>query len=177
MLETNPSVGGSPDLSRRPAELSKIRYLLSGSHKNPGVSGGGARRPDRTVLRPAGGSTPDQILSVLPGPDPTGGRHAGVAQRTREMGVRTALGARAGQVLKMILRQGAFQMGMRLLLGLLLAEALSRGLSSMIFGVEPWDGSVFLAIAGVTLPTGVAASIIPAQRATRVDPVRALRPE
>jgi putative ABC transport system permease protein len=101
----------------------------------------------------------------------------GVAQRTREMGVRMALGARAGQVLRMILRQGAFQMGMGLLLGLLMAGTLSRGLESMLFGVEPWDASVFLAISAVMLLTGVAASLIPARRATRVDPVKALRSE
>jgi predicted permease len=101
----------------------------------------------------------------------------GVAQRTREMGVRMALGARAGQVLRMILRQGAFQMGMGLLFGLLLAGALSRGLESMLFGVEPWDGSVFLGISAVMLLTGVAASVIPARRATRVDPARTLRSE
>lgn len=100
-----------------------------------------------------------------------------VAQRTREMGVRMALGARAGQILTMVLGQGALQMGIGLVLGLAVAGALSRGLQAMLFGVEPWDTSVYLAISGVMLLSGLAASILPARRATRADPVAALRQE
>ena len=99
----------------------------------------------------------------------------GVAQRTREMGVRMALGARGGQILAMVLGQGALQMGIGLVLGLAVAGALSRGLQAMLFGVEPWDTSVYLAISGVMLLSGLAASIIPARRATQADPVAALR--
>jgi predicted permease len=101
----------------------------------------------------------------------------GVAQRTREVGVRMALGARASSVLGMVLRQGIFQMGMGLTLGLVLALLVSRGIRAMLFGVEPWDLNVFLTISGVMLATGVLASFIPARRATRVDPVEALRSE
>jgi len=101
----------------------------------------------------------------------------GVAQRTREMGIRMALGARAGQILTMVLGQGALQMGIGLVLGLVVAGALSRGLQSILFGVEPWDTSVYLAISAVMLLSGVVASIIPARRATRADPVAALRHE
>ncbi len=99
----------------------------------------------------------------------------GVTQRTRELGIRIALGARAGNVLSMILRQGAVQIALGLALGLGLAALLSQGLRVMLFGVTPWDTSVFLAISAVMLACGLVASIIPAMRATRVDPVIALR--
>lgn len=101
----------------------------------------------------------------------------GVAQRTREVGVRMALGAQPGHVLGMILKQGTLQMTLGLLVGLALAGLLSRGLRSMLFGVEPWDISVFLVISAVMLASGLTASMIPARRATRVDPVKALRSE
>jgi predicted permease len=101
----------------------------------------------------------------------------GVAQRTREMGIRMALGARATGILTMVLRQGTVQMALGLLAGLLLAGLLSRGLQAMLFGVEPWDPSVFAVISLVMLGSGLTASLIPARRATRVDPVVALRSE
>jgi len=101
----------------------------------------------------------------------------GVSQRTREMGIRMALGARSATVLGMVLRQGTVQIGMGLLAGLVLAGLLSRGLRAMLFGVEPWDPMVFLIISAVMLASGVTASFIPARRATRVDPVKALRAE
>jgi len=99
----------------------------------------------------------------------------GVAQRTREMGVRMALGAKSKSVLAMVLRQGAVQLAIGLAIGFLLAAGLSRGLGVMLFGVEPWDPTVFVAIAVIMVASGLAASLIPALRATRVDPVEALR--
>jgi predicted permease len=99
----------------------------------------------------------------------------GVAQRTREMGVRMALGAGAPQLLRMVLRQGAIQLSIGLGLGFLLAAGLSRGLRAALFGVEPWDPTVFSAVAVIMLISGLAASLLPALRATRVDPVEALR--
>lgn len=101
----------------------------------------------------------------------------GVAQRTREVGIRMALGAHANSVLGMVLRQGVFQIAVGLTLGLVLALLVSRGIEAMLFGVEPWDLNVFLAISGVMLTSGGLASLIPARRATRVDPVEALRSE
>lgn len=99
----------------------------------------------------------------------------GVAQRTREVGIRMAVGARAGDILRMVLRQGATQIALGLLLGLGLAAVTARGLQAMLFGVEPWDLSVFLAISFVMLASGLSASLVPARRATRVDPAKALR--
>jgi predicted permease len=101
----------------------------------------------------------------------------GVSRRTREVGVRMALGAESRDVLRMVLRQGGVQLVIGLGVGFLLAAALSRGLTGMLFGVEPWDPGVFLAIAAIMVLTGLAASFFPAHRATQVDPVEALRSE
>ncbi len=75
----------------------------------------------------------------------------------------------------MILRQGALQIVPGLFLGLGLAALISQGLRAMLFGVTPWDTSVFFAISAVMLACGLAASLIPATQATHVDPVNALR--
>jgi putative ABC transport system permease protein len=99
----------------------------------------------------------------------------GVAQRTRELGIRMALGAGSRNVLSMILRQGLVEVIAGLVLGLGLAAMLSRGLRALLFGVAPWDSSVFLAISAAMLACGLAASLVPALRATRLDPTVALR--
>ncbi len=100
-----------------------------------------------------------------------------VGQRTNEIGLRMALGARSWDVLVLFLRQGIVQVGMGLLLGLGLAVGLARLIQPLLIGVEPWDPAVFAAI-GVTLGiTGLLACFIPARRATMVDPMVALRYE
>ncbi len=98
-----------------------------------------------------------------------------VKQRTQEVGIRMALGARAEDVLGMVLRQGVGQMGVGLVVGLGLGALLSRGMREIFVLVDPWDPSVFGAIAVALLATGVLASYVPARRATRVSPVEALR--
>jgi len=98
-----------------------------------------------------------------------------VKQRTHEVGIRMALGAGSGNVLRMVLRQGTFQILVGLVAGLGLGALLSRGLRQGFTLVEPWDPSVFLGISTVLLATGLMATLIPARRATRVDPVEALR--
>jgi putative ABC transport system permease protein len=100
-----------------------------------------------------------------------------VQRRKREIGVRIALGAQARDVLRLVLRQGMGTAAMGVMAGIVGALALTRFLQSLLFGVEPTD---FLTFAGVTLLlTFVAflASYIPARRATRVDPLEALRYE
>jgi len=97
--------------------------------------------------------------------------------RTREIGVRMALGAERGSILGMILRQGAWQVGAGLALGLVLAALLARGLGILLFGVRPWDPAVFAAVVVALAAAGALASFIPARRATRVAPVDALRVE
>jgi putative ABC transport system permease protein len=98
-----------------------------------------------------------------------------VKQRTQEVGIRMALGAHGGDVLRLVLKQGTVQVVFGLVMGLGLGWALSQAMQISIFGVEPWDPTVFLAISVVMLATGFLASYVPARRATRVSPVEALR--
>ncbi|MCH6547598.1 MAG: ABC transporter permease [Gemmatimonadetes bacterium] len=100
-----------------------------------------------------------------------------VSRRTKELGVRVALGAQGSDVLGLVLRQGVFQLGVGLTLGLALAAALSRAMSGAFLQVDPWDLSIFGLIALILTATGLLATIIPARRATRVDPMVALRYE
>lgn len=100
-----------------------------------------------------------------------------VVQRTREVGVRMAFGAEAGDVLRLILRKGMAQVVGGLLIGLLLALAVSRFLVIALYMVDPRDPATFALVAAVLLLAGMAACIVPAIRATRLDPVDALRHE
>ena len=100
-----------------------------------------------------------------------------VAQRTREIGVRMALGAHARRILKLVLGQGGLQLGIGLLLGVGFAAILSRALQAMLFGVNPWDPVVFALVVATLSVSGVAACLIPAARAMRLNPVEALRYE
>jgi putative ABC transport system permease protein len=98
-----------------------------------------------------------------------------VSQRTREMGIRMALGAKAADVLGLVMRQGLRQLAIGLVLGLALAVGVSSLLQSLLFEVDPRDPAVFIAIGVVLALTTAAACFIPANRATRVDPLDALR--
>jgi predicted permease len=102
---------------------------------------------------------------------------ASVARRTRELGVRMALGASTGGVLGLVLRQGSRQVAVGGLLGLALGVALSQLLRGMLFGVKPGDPVVMLGVVAVLGGTGLLACIVPALRASRVDPMAALRVE
>jgi ABC-type antimicrobial peptide transport system permease subunit len=98
-----------------------------------------------------------------------------VNRRTREIGIRMALGADRGEVLAMILRHGLTIAGVGLLTGLLGALAVTRLLQGFLLGVEPWDPATFLVTALVLAGAAAAATWIPARRAARVDPMVALR--
>jgi putative ABC transport system permease protein len=100
-----------------------------------------------------------------------------VSQRTREIGVRIALGAPARGVLRLVLRQALSLVLMGTAVGLLGALALSRVLSSLLFRVSATDPMTFGTVAAVLLLTALVASYVPARRATRVDPLEALRYE
>ncbi len=100
-----------------------------------------------------------------------------VAQRTAEIGVRLALGATGRDILALVLRSGAGQVGAGLVLGFAGAFAASRLLRHVLYQVEPFDPLVFGAVATAFALVAAAACLVPARRATRVDPVVALRTE
>jgi putative ABC transport system permease protein len=100
-----------------------------------------------------------------------------VSRRAREMGIRLALGATAGAVLGMIARQGARQTALGMAIGFLAGFALVRAIAAALFGVQPSDPLVMLVVAAVLGGSAMLACLIPARRATRVDPVIALRSE
>ncbi len=100
-----------------------------------------------------------------------------VARRTNEFGIRMALGASRMEVLRLVLRQGAMLIAVGLAAGLAGSLALTKFLASLLYGVKPQDPLSFAAVAVVLLAVGLAASYLPARRATRVDPMVALRYE
>jgi putative ABC transport system permease protein len=100
-----------------------------------------------------------------------------VLQRTREVGVRLALGASPGDVLKLVVGQGMRLVLVGLGAGLVAAFVLSRSMASLLYGISPRDLAVYSLASLVLGVLGLAACYIPARRAMRVDPVVALRAE
>ena len=100
-----------------------------------------------------------------------------VTQRARELGVRIALGADRGDVLRLVLRQGMGLAGLGIGIGLAAAFALTRLLESQLYGVTASDPATFLMVAVVLAATALLANLIPAIRATRLDPAVVLREE
>jgi ABC-type antimicrobial peptide transport system permease subunit len=100
-----------------------------------------------------------------------------VAQRTREMGIRVALGSKQQQVLYLVLAEGAKLALVGIAIGLVGALILTRFIASLLYGVGAADPLTFVGVATLSLVVGLAACAIPAWRATRVDPIVALRYE
>jgi predicted permease len=100
-----------------------------------------------------------------------------VARRTREIGIRMALGAQAGAVLRMIMREGSIMLFSGITIGLLLAIATAKILSGLLYGVRALDPIAFTVAPLVLTIAALFATWLPARRATRVDPVQALRAE
>ena len=98
-----------------------------------------------------------------------------VAERTREIGVRMALGAQAEQVRGMVVAQGARLVGVGVALGLIAAVMATRALGSLLFGVQAFDLVTFLAMSATMVIVGLLASYIPARRASNVDPIESMR--
>lgn len=101
----------------------------------------------------------------------------GVAQRLREIGIRVALGAAANDVTRMVLRRTAALTLPGVVVGALVSVATTRVLAKLLFGVSPTDPMTFAAVAVLLIAAAVLASIVPARRASRVDPLVALRGE
>jgi ABC-type antimicrobial peptide transport system permease subunit len=100
-----------------------------------------------------------------------------VACRTREIGIRMALGAHRGDVFGLIMRQGAMQTGLAVVFGLLLALAVGRVLSQILYEVSPNDPFALLAASVMLTAASLLACFFPAHRATKVTPMTALRTE
>jgi putative ABC transport system permease protein len=98
-----------------------------------------------------------------------------VSRRTREVGIRMALGAEPGHVLSMVLRQGLVQLGIGMTVGLALATGVSQLMKIVLFDVQPRDPAIFGLVVSVLSIAGLLACVIPARRATQVDPLTALR--
>jgi ABC-type antimicrobial peptide transport system permease subunit len=100
-----------------------------------------------------------------------------VSQRTREIGIRTALGAQPGEVSRAFVRHGLTLAGIGAALGLVTAAGLTRLMSSLLFDVNALDPVTYATVAALLLVSAMLASYLPARRATTIDPVRALQME
>jgi ABC-type antimicrobial peptide transport system permease subunit len=98
-----------------------------------------------------------------------------VSQRTRELGIRMALGAQARQVLQLVLRQGMTLAAIGLLIGLLAAFGSTRLVAALLYGVNPSDPLIFISVTVLLAGAAFAACYFPARRAFKIDPVIALR--
>jgi ABC-type antimicrobial peptide transport system permease subunit len=100
-----------------------------------------------------------------------------VGERTREIGVRLAMGARREDVLRMILRRAGWLTGLGVCTGLVLAFALAHGVANLLYDVSPNDPVVFSTITAIITAVALLASWLPARRAAHIDPMAALRDE
>jgi putative ABC transport system permease protein len=100
-----------------------------------------------------------------------------VAQRTSEIGIRMALGAPPNAILRAVLWQGLQMAGIGIAIGLALSLAATRILVTLLFEIKPNDSATLASAVGLVLAVTLAASYIPARRATQVDPIRSLRNE
>lgn len=100
-----------------------------------------------------------------------------VSQRTREIGVRIALGAQRGTVYQLILKEAAWLIGIGVSIGLLCSAGMAALLRDLLFGTRSWDGPTFATVAAILAGSALVAAFLPARRAASVNPVDALRAE
>jgi putative ABC transport system permease protein len=185
-LSQTPSVDGGGVLlvraARDPAALAAaVRAAVHGL--DAGLAVFGVETLDRTLARSVAQRRFVMLLLVLFAALAVGlaavGVHGtlayGVAQRTKEIGIRMALGARRGAVLGEVLARGLALAAAGVVLGVAGAAALAHLLRRLLFGVEPTDAATLLFVSALLLVVALAASWFPARAATRVEPMRALR--
>ena len=100
-----------------------------------------------------------------------------VARRTREIGIRSAIGATPRQVVRLVLGEGALLTGLGVIIGLPIAYLGARVLGNLLYGIPQFDPATFAIAAVLFIALGLAAGVVPARRAARVNPVIALRAE
>jgi putative ABC transport system permease protein len=100
-----------------------------------------------------------------------------VSQRAHEMGIRLALGAAPGQILQLVLREGLALAGAGAVIGLLLAYVAIRSLQGLVQGLEPGSTVPFVLVTALLMLVALVASVLPARRAARADPLTSLRAE
>jgi FtsX-like permease family protein len=149
--------------------LQDLRYGARMLWKNPGFTAGVAL--SLTLGIAANTTIFSFVNALLLSPPPVD------SQRTRELGIRLALGAQRRDVLRLVLRQGMRLAGLGICIGLAGAVAVTHLLRSLLFGVSPLDPGTFLAIPLLLLGVAWFACWLPARRAARVDPMVALRSE
>jgi ABC-type antimicrobial peptide transport system permease subunit len=98
-----------------------------------------------------------------------------VSERSREIGIRMAIGAKAGEVLTMVVRQGMLPVAAGLVVGAAASLGLTRVMGSMLYGVSPADPATYLATTAILVSVALAAILLPALRAAKTDPVSVLR--
>jgi ABC-type antimicrobial peptide transport system permease subunit len=98
-----------------------------------------------------------------------------VGQRSREIGIRMALGAQRDDILRMFLRKGVTLAGVGIVAGVVVSASTASLMASLLYGVRPHDPAVFLIVPLLLFAAAVLASYLPARRATKVDPMIALR--
>jgi predicted permease len=100
-----------------------------------------------------------------------------VERRSKEFGLRMALGAQSGDVLGLVMKQGALLTGIGVVVGLVAALGLTRLMASLLFAVRPTDVATYISVSAILIAVALFASYIPARRATQVDPIQSLRHE
>jgi ABC-type antimicrobial peptide transport system permease subunit len=100
-----------------------------------------------------------------------------VSRRTQEMGIRMALGADGSNLIRLVMRRGTLQLVIGIVLGIGLAAVAANPLQFILYEVDVRDPTVFAAVVAVLAAAGLLASLIPARRVTKVDPVAALTAE